>query len=179
MKHKNLPNLLSGIRIVLALLLFFVEPLGTTFLVVYGMGGLTDILDGWIARRAGTASPLGAKLDSAADLLLVMVLVFTLYSLLALDPLLLLWILGIALLRGFSLFIAFRKYRTFASIHTWGNKATGVLVFLTPFFLLLAPPSPWVPLVCIFATASAVEELVIQLTSRELQLDCKSWFHRS
>lgn len=39
------------------------------FLVIYTFAGLTDVLDGWIARKTGSASEFGARLDSVSDLL--------------------------------------------------------------------------------------------------------------
>ena len=60
---------------VTALFLLFL-PLGSVrFLAVYTIAGLTDVLDGWLARKTGTASPFGARLDSIADLLFYGILI--------------------------------------------------------------------------------------------------------
>ena len=37
--------------------------------ILFALGGLTDVLDGWLARRSG-ATPLGTQLDPLADKLL-------------------------------------------------------------------------------------------------------------
>ena len=70
---KHLPNLLSLARLAMAPYLFlllwrreYAAALGLCFLA-----GLTDGLDGLLARRFGAASRLGAYLDPAADKVLL------------------------------------------------------------------------------------------------------------
>ena len=67
--NKNLPNIISALRIAGTVWLLFMKPLSTLFLVVYVLTGASDVADGAIARKYGTTSELGAKLDSVADLL--------------------------------------------------------------------------------------------------------------
>ena len=43
----------------------------TPFAILFFFAGLTDILDGWIARRNHEQSPFGQQMDRAADLLFV------------------------------------------------------------------------------------------------------------
>lgn len=62
----RLPNLLSAARIPLALAFPFVRGrLGS--LAILAAAGVTDVLDGYFARRMGQASPLGAMVDGVAD----------------------------------------------------------------------------------------------------------------
>ena len=69
----NLPNVLSLIR--LTLVPFFIVALSRgdflTALILYGAAGLTDALDGLIARRWKLQTPLGAFLDPMADKILM------------------------------------------------------------------------------------------------------------
>ena len=62
---KQFPNLLSGGRLLLAAVMGVLPVSGTTFAVLYLLCGLTDVLDGWLARRFRVESAFGAKLDSA------------------------------------------------------------------------------------------------------------------
>ena len=71
----NLPNILTLLRILMVPLLVVV--LLTKFdgkefvgLAVFLIAGLTDVLDGYIARRYGLVTPLGKLLDPAADKIL-------------------------------------------------------------------------------------------------------------
>jgi CDP-diacylglycerol--glycerol-3-phosphate 3-phosphatidyltransferase/cardiolipin synthase len=72
----NLPNLLTLLRILLipVLVVLFFLPLHWSHIataVVFVLAALTDLLDGYLARRLGQVSPLGAFLDPVADKLMV------------------------------------------------------------------------------------------------------------
>lgn len=65
----NLPNLLTGVRFVLIpvyLLVFFDGYTITAFLVLL-IAGVTDVLDGYIARHKGKITQIGSMLDPLAD----------------------------------------------------------------------------------------------------------------
>jgi cardiolipin synthase len=61
------PNLVSGARVPLA----FAFPLAASnaylALGVLGFAGLSDVVDGWAARKLGQATPVGALVDGVAD----------------------------------------------------------------------------------------------------------------
>ncbi len=72
----SIPNLLTLTRI--ALIPVFVgvfylpwEDANIACAVVFGLAGVTDWLDGYLARRLNQTSPLGAFLDPVADKLMV------------------------------------------------------------------------------------------------------------
>ncbi|MBP7712245.1 MAG: CDP-diacylglycerol--glycerol-3-phosphate 3-phosphatidyltransferase [Gammaproteobacteria bacterium] len=74
----NLPNSLTFFRISLIpiFVLVFYAPLGsahTATAIIFTLGAVTDLLDGYLARRLGQTSPFGAFLDPVADKLLVAV----------------------------------------------------------------------------------------------------------
>ncbi|WP_262495721.1 CDP-alcohol phosphatidyltransferase family protein [Paenibacillus sp. B2(2019)] len=173
---KGIPNGITFGRIILAMLLLVLKPLSLAFLVIYILCGVTDLIDGPIARMTNTTSSLGAKLDSAADTILIAVSLFTLYPLLGLTLEIMIWIFMIAVIRLTSIGVALRRFKTYASIHTYGNKLTGLLLFITPLWLLHIDHTIWNVFVCIIATISAVEEFIIQFTSKQLQLDRKGLF---
>ena len=70
----TIPNLISALRIaavpVFLWLLFGKDDPATAGWLLGGLGA-TDWLDGWLARRLGQTSPLGAFLDPVADKLMV------------------------------------------------------------------------------------------------------------
>ncbi len=70
----NLPNFLTLIRIVLIpfFLVLLASQLYFDALLVFILGGVTDALDGFIARRMNQKTSLGAILDPVADKLLLM-----------------------------------------------------------------------------------------------------------
>ncbi len=77
--NANLPNSLTLVRIALIPLLvvvFFYLPrewAGPLAAIVFGAAGLTDWLDGYLARKLGQTSAFGAFLDPVADKLMVAV----------------------------------------------------------------------------------------------------------
>ena len=60
-------NLITCIRILCAAALAFLPVLSSSFYAVYLLAGISDMLDGFIARRTNTTSSLGARLDTLAD----------------------------------------------------------------------------------------------------------------
>ena len=65
---RNLPNMITLVRMIGAIGLIFLEVLTVPFFVVYLMAGVSDALDGFIARKFNLSSLLGSVLDSIADL---------------------------------------------------------------------------------------------------------------
>ena len=79
----SLPNLLTIGRIVIIPVIVWLLVTGESgmriaALVIYVLAAVTDWLDGFLARRMGTGSPLGQMLDPIADKLLVGALIVTL-----------------------------------------------------------------------------------------------------
>jgi cardiolipin synthase len=73
MKLKNIPNILSMIRILLVfvfLFVFFVVDNVYLALLVFLIAGATDVVDGYLARRNGWITNLGKILDPVADKLM-------------------------------------------------------------------------------------------------------------
>jgi CDP-diacylglycerol--glycerol-3-phosphate 3-phosphatidyltransferase len=73
----NLPNLLTFGRILVIPVVLLLLDRGTPedcliAALVYSAAALTDLIDGWLARRMGVVSVLGKFLDPLADKLLVM-----------------------------------------------------------------------------------------------------------
>lgn len=62
-----MPNLLSGARVPLAVAFPLVAQNAPVALGVLGFAGLSDVLDGWAARKLGQATPVGALVDGVAD----------------------------------------------------------------------------------------------------------------
>ena len=61
-------NVLTICRIVSSIALLIPGTFSPAFFALYAFAGVTDMVDGTVARRTGTESEFGAKLDSIADL---------------------------------------------------------------------------------------------------------------
>ena len=171
-------------RMVGTLCLAFVEPETLGFFAVYTITGLTDVLDGWLARKTGTESDFGAKLDSIADLLFYTIMLIRLFPVVWEAFTVQIWyaVAGILIVRLAAYFTAVIKYHRFASIHTWLNKLTGGAIFLLPYILATSTGVAYGWAVCALACAASLEELAIHLRQKcycadvksILQLACKS-----
>jgi CDP-diacylglycerol--glycerol-3-phosphate 3-phosphatidyltransferase len=171
---KWIANVISIARIFLILTLFLIRPLSVGFFVIYIICGISDMLDGYVARKLGTQSKFGEKLDSAADLIMVTVLIIILYPIINMPLTITYWIVGIVIIRILSMIIVFIKYKTFGILHTIGNKVTGLMLFLFP---IIIQSEVLIYLLCITASISAIEELFIHILSKEFNGNQKSIFH--
>lgn len=151
-------NLITGIRIVCAIALLFCSALSPAFYTLYVVGGLTDVLDGWVARLTGTVSDFGAKWDTAADFVFAAAGLFKLIPLLTIPLWLYIWIGAIAGIKLFNMAYGYVVLRRFAAVHSVWNKATGALLFILPLTLSVIDLSRSAIPVCLVATLAAVDE---------------------
>ena len=175
--HKlNTADTITLFRVAGTILLAFLRPLSAGFFCVYTLTGLSDMLDGWIARRTKTASDFGAKLDSIADLLFYAVMLIRLFPVLWKALPVQIWyaVVGILLLRLSAYCVAAIKYRRFASVHTWLNKLTGAAVFLLPYMLAVSSGAGYSWAVCALGCAASLEELMIHLSMESYAANTKS-----
>ena len=163
---KNLANYISLSRIVLAILLLFTKPLSFIFFITFIICGITDVLDGYIARTYGLSSDFGAKLDSFADIVFFLSFLIVLFPILNYNYLIVLWIIIIFLIKIISIIIGFIKYRKLTLIHTYLNKITGICLILLPFLLILTSSNIIIIILCLISTLSSIEELIIIIHSK-------------
>lgn len=173
---KYFVNILTALRILGAICLLFLEPLSGLFFAVYVFCGFSDILDGYLARKTNSATVFGAIFDSIADFIFIGVMLLVLLPILQLTLWIKLWVAGIALIKAVSLLTGAVKYRSLAFLHTYMNKITGALLFLFPLLYSFVGLTVTAILLCSAATLGAIEELVINLRSREIAYDVKSLF---
>lgn len=137
---KYLPNLLTLLRIILLFPYVWSLQNGyyVTTLAMFVLAGLSDSLDGWLARHYRCTSQFGALVDPIADKLLLLVSLFMVHQL-ALIPT---WLLGLLVARdmiivlgALAVFIWFRSKLYFKPI--WLSKVNTFLQIGLIFLLLL------------------------------------------
>ncbi|MCQ2078757.1 MAG: CDP-alcohol phosphatidyltransferase family protein [archaeon] len=174
----RIPDLLSLLRVMMSLVLLFLVPLSDGFLFVYTLCCLTDVLDGRIARFQDDLSPTGQTLDSICDAVLAVILLICIIPGLPWEDWMILWIAGIAAIRLVGLGVGSGRHGRPAFVHTYLNKLSGFLLFLTPFLLRIVDLPTLVVVVCSITTVSAIEYLYINCTSSTLDQDCPGLFFR-
>ncbi len=126
---KHLPNILSASRIALCLPLLLADAMTVSFWVIYLIAGLTDMLDGFLARRWSVESKFGARLDSLADFVFVIAVGYKLFPWLKLPATL--WMIGlVALVKMINAISSFVVKHRIEFLHTKANKLTGFLLFI-------------------------------------------------
>ena len=151
-------NLITGIRILASVGLLFCSAFSSPFYGLYLLAGISDMIDGPVARRTGTASDFGAKLDTAADLLFVAVCLYMLLPVLDVPGWLYMWIGGIVLVKVVNVVSGFGRQKRFVALHTPMNKAAGALLFLLPLTFPYIDLKYTSAVVCAVATFAAVQE---------------------
>jgi len=174
----NLPNAFTATRLALVPVLLLLAATGepNAFVAVLAAAFATDAIDGWLARRFRLESPLGAKLDSRADLALWLSLPIATWLLRpgfvqaqAASIGVLLASLALPLGAGLA------KFRRVPSYHTWLAKGTAIV--LSGALLSIYHDGPLWPfrLATALAAASAIEEVAITLLLAEPQADVRTW----
>ena len=166
---KRLANILTVSRILLSVVLLFPAPLSASFFVIYLLCGLTDMIDGPIARKSGTDCAFGAQLDSAADLIFLLVCLIRLLPVIVLSPLIWIWTALILLIRLVNFAAAYISRRKPPLLHTPANKMTGLLLFLFPLSFHFVNVNYAAIPVCIAATWAAAEESVFMIKKRTVE----------
>ncbi len=123
-------NLLSASRIVLCLPLLLVDAMTMPFWTLYVIAGLTDMLDGFLARRWRVESKFGARLDSLADFVFVLAVGSKLFPWLKLSTVLWIMIGLIALIKVVNAISSYMVKHKIEFLHTKANKLTGILLFI-------------------------------------------------
>ena len=154
----RIANFITGTRILCCVALLFCQAFSLSFFGLYLAAGLTDMIDGPVARKTGTVSELGAKLDTAADFVFVAVCLWKLLPGLSVPLWLWTWIVLIALIKMINIVSGYVIQKKYVVLHTVMNKITGSLLFLLPLTLPVAALKYSAPLVCTVATFAAIQE---------------------
>jgi len=106
---RQIPNIISSIRILLVapIAVALADHQLTITIALFGVAALSDAADGFLAKRYGWQSELGAVLDPAADKLLL-VTVFITLAYLKLVPL---WLMAAAVARDVIIVLGALLYR--------------------------------------------------------------------
>lgn len=151
-------NIITLIRILCSIAILFCPTFSVAFYSLYIAAGLSDMIDGWVARRTNTVGELGAKLDTIADFVFVVVCLVKLLPVMDVPVWLYVWIGIIAVIKIINIVSGYFVQRQFVAVHSVMNKVTGILLFLLPLTFSFIDLRYSAAVVCIIATFAAVQE---------------------
>lgn len=176
----SLPDLISLLRLALvpvAMLLAWRHQAHIYFWVLL-LALATDMVDGFLARRLGIATEVGARLDSYADLALFLTtpvcLAWLFPAVLWAHRYLLGGLVGVYLLACVA---GYAKFRRLTSYHTYGAKVSAVLLGAAALGLFWLPRVEWLLYpAAVAAMLSYAEEIAITLTLPRWTANVPSWW---
>ena len=161
---KHIPNTITTLRLLGAICLLLCNPADAVFWVIYGLCGISDMLDGYLARKLHAESKAGAVLDSVADISLVACCAIRLLPIMQIPTWLWIWAGVIVTIKIINQASALIVYKRFCFPHTKANKLTGLLLFLAvpTLFCSIVP----IAVVAGVATFAAIQEEYFIRTGR-------------
>ena len=164
---KHIANIITGSRIVLSLPLLLIPLTSAWFCVIYLLCGLSDMIDGTVARRTNSATQFGARLDTVSDFVFMTVALIKFVPHLHIPVWLWIWIGIIAMIKLGNVVWGFVRTKKFISPHTVLNKVTGLLLFLLPVTISFIDLTYTLPIVCTFATVAAIHEVYFTYSEKK------------
>ena len=156
---KYIANIITGSRAVFSLPLLFIPLSSAWFIILYLFCGLTDMIDGTIARKTGAVSKFGASLDAVADFVFMFVCTIRILPLIHIPVWLWIWILVVALVKIGNIVAVCVHRKKLISVHSVFNKITGFTLFLLPPTLTFVEPTYSVAAICVLATIAVTQEV--------------------
>jgi len=151
-------NIITFIRILCSIAILFCPALSPAFYTLYIVAGVSDMADGWVARKTNTVSEFGSKLDNIADFVFVVVCLVKLLPIMDIPVWLYVWIGVIALIKVINIVSGFVVQKRFVAVHSVMNKLTGILLFIFPLTLSIIDLKYSAIVVCAVATFAAIQE---------------------
>ena len=152
-------NIVTACRIPCSIVMLFFPVFSLQWYIAYLLCGLTDMIDGPVARKTGSATAFGSKLDSIADLVFTAAAFVQLLPVLRLPPWMWIWIIIIFIFKVTGTIANFVRKKRFDIRHSILNKTTGLLLFLLPLTLTFIELKISSIIICSVATLSAIQEI--------------------
>jgi len=117
--------------------------------------------DGIVARKTGTVSEFGARLDTIADIVFVVVCLIKVLPAVDVPTWLYIWIAVIAIIKVSNILAGYIRQKDFISVHSVINKVTGALLFVFPLTLSFMDLRYSAVVVSMVATVAAIHEGIV------------------
>jgi CDP-diacylglycerol---glycerol-3-phosphate 3-phosphatidyltransferase len=163
---KHIPNLITSVRLFSALALLFLtlftSKASLYFLPLFIAAGVSDMLDGYIARRFNCCTEFGAHLDSISDLsLYVAAATFLLLTMgRELTPCLPFIIMGTCT-QTFHIWYSTQRFKTFPAYHSDFSRLSAYIIFFLVILFRHTNNPALISAVALIWTACSAEGIII------------------
>lgn len=154
--EKLIANIITSFRIVFSIIMLFCPVFSAQFYGFYIAAGISDMIDGTVARKTGSESEFGAKLDSVADLFFVAAAAVKIFPQISLPKFIWIWTGLIAVVKIARIVVACIRQKKFSIPHSIANKITGFLLFIFPLTIPFVDVQLSAGVVCAVATVATV-----------------------
>lgn len=151
-------NIISSSRILISLLLIIFPSFSIPFYILYSLSGTSDILDGYVARKTNTESKLGERIDSIADFIFIIVCLIKILPVINIPFIVIIFIISIFIIRITNIILGFVYFKKLTMLHSILNKITGLLLFISVYFIKLIPILIISIPLCLIAFISSMNE---------------------
>lgn len=178
---ESIPNQITFSRFVLLLPLWLTAllELRTAFAAFFLLAGLTDILDGYTARKLNQTTHFGAAFDSFVDNLIGLSMIF--WAFLLLPDLIrehLTLIVGLFVLLAINLSLQLWTYHRFLPLHLYSGKLELTLIYLFFAHAVMYGYSELFLYICaLCGVITLIEEVIITLQRKTMHEGTKTVFH--
>lgn len=155
---RRIPAIVTSLRILGAEAMLFLHANGFVFWTIYALSGISDMLDGYLARRLHCESESGARLDSVADILFTGACIWKLIPEITLPLWAWIWIAVIAAIKIINVISSLVMHRKIVLPHTRMNKLTGLMLFILIPLVFRTERMIIVAILCSVAIVAAIEE---------------------
>ena len=161
--YRNLANIITLTRILFSMLLLFTAAFSWYFYLCYLICGISDMLDGSVARYFHSESEFGSRLDSLADFIFFAISCFKILPNIKITCVFMIWAGLIFIIRLICIGINYRKDRSDYITHSFLNKLTGFLLFISVLFIETVSMDIILTVLCFIASIVSIHELRISL----------------
>jgi CDP-diacylglycerol--glycerol-3-phosphate 3-phosphatidyltransferase len=124
------------------------------------------MIDGAIARKMGSTSKFGARLDTVADLMFPFIAFIKFLPIIHIPVWLWIWVGGIAIIKIGNIIWGLIYKHSLVALHTILNKITGVLLFILPLTMNFIELKYSAIAICTFATFATIQEIHSNFTKQ-------------